>query len=381
LKIVRDYGKCVLILLAVLVGAADIAAQCKEEKSSILSEAALTALVKKDPNSYQTHVQAARFYQEKGFIGQAQDEYKKAIALPNAQPDAFKQLSNLYLRSHDYDLAIKISEDACKKFPDNFGVQLSAGYALHNQQRLDEALICYEKARKIKPNSPDIYVAIADVQLAMNKPKEALASVDKALKLGGDMQMARFEKAKILTSLERYEEAVKEMAVIFEQDPFSQVTTPVYLSCLLKTGRKDIALEVRLCMLSQANGKEMQTDKSAVGALIQQVNESQVSQAIVRAEKRILEPKLKARLHFAMGDVFDRGRLPEKAIEQYQAGLKWDDTFARGYLRLAEDLEYYRHDFTGALKNYEKAKALDPSDKETVMRYGALRSKLGMRSE
>lgn len=345
-----------------------------------LSEAQVEALLQKAPKSYEAHYQAGRLYQEKGFVGQAQEQYKQAINCPNSKPDAYKQLANLYLRSHDYEQAGKVSTAAQAKFPNDYGVLLTQGYVLHNRQHLVEALEAYEKARKVKPAESGIYLAIADVLVSMNKPKQALENINKAITLGAsDNDFAHFEKAKILNILGNYKEAEGEMAPLFEKTPFSPSTNQVYLASLLETGNLEKTLEVRLCMLAKANGNEMQINKSEVGALIAKLSQDKIDKALAKAEKRIAEQALKARLHFAMGDVYDRTKAPQQAISQYQAGLKLDPDFARGYLRLAEDLEYFSHDFSTALKYYKKALELDPKDKETIMRYSALRAKLGHR--
>lgn len=371
-----------LVLAILLFQTPGSFAQGKKDNAPVLSQSQLEALLKKAPKSYEAHYQAGRFYQDKGFVGQAQDEYKQAISCPDAKPEVYKQLANLYLRSHDYEQAGKVSEAARTKFPNDYGVLLTAGYVLHNRQHLAEALSTYEKARSIKPAESDIYLAIADVYSSMNKPKEALVSIDKGMKLGASSSdFAHFERAKILNNLERYSEAASEMAPLFDKDPFNPSTNAAYLAALLKCGKLDTALEVRLCMLAKANGRDMQINKSEVGALITQLSEDKVNKAIAGAEKRISETKLKARLHFAMGDVYDRARSSEAAIKQYEAGLALDSGFARGYLRLAEDLEYYRHDFSGALRNYKKAIELDPKDRETNMRYSSLKSKLGMKGQ
>lgn len=376
------FGKIISVLsvLPILIYSPTRAESASPAEKKVLSQEEIEKLLKNEPHSYRAHLEAGRFYQKKGFVVEAENEYKLAINAPNAGADAYKQLANLLLRSHDYDQAEKISLEAKKKFQTDYSVLLTCGYVLHNCHKLDDALAVYEKARSLKPGESDIYLAIGDVLQAQNKPKEALAMVEKGIKLGAcDKEFAAFEKAKILVALDRFSEAVHEMDPVFEKYPFSSNTNDVYLAALLKCGNLEKALEVRLCLLSKANGRDMQINKSEVGGLCSKLSKNQIDLCIARAEKRIADQKLKARLHFAMGDIYDRAKNSGEAIQQYEAGLKLDPTFARGYLRLAEDQEVFLKDFKSALKNYETAQKLDKADKEINLRLNNLRQKQGIK--
>ena len=73
---------------------------------------------------------------------------------------------------------------------------------------------------------------------------------------------------------------------------------------------------------------------------------------------RITDTKLKARMLFCLGDVFDQLNLPDWGIKSYRAGLAFNPGFARGHLRLGIDLEGYGKDKQGALREYETAAAV-----------------------
>jgi tetratricopeptide (TPR) repeat protein len=116
--------------------------------------------------------------------------------------------------------------------------------------------------------------------------------------------------------------------------------------------------------------------KAAVKDMLAAMTEKDARDTIARAEAAIKEIKLKGRLHFALGDVYDRLAQPQIAINQYQAGLSFDPSLARGYLRLGEDLETYKKDLPGAMKNYQKAFSLDGQDHEIQMRLNGLKAKI-----
>lgn len=340
-------------------------------------------LLKSAPNAYLSHFRAGQLYIKAGSIGQAQEEFQKSIKCKDAQPPGYKELSLLYMRSLDAKQAISVIDEAVKKFPKDYGVLLTAGYVYHNQRQLAEAMGFYQRALAVNSN-PEIYLAIADVLNNMGKPKEALSYLDKAQKAGKmtpeARTLARFERAKTLIALTRFSEAAVELEGNYKEKSDSVSNGKLYISVLEQMNRKEKALEVACVLLASANGKQMEMSKAQVRSYLLTISDTAAGAAIQKAEGLISEKKLKARMHFALGDIYDRLNKFEQAIPQYQAGLKWDDQFARGYLRLAEDLETVRKDYKGALANYEKALKLNAQetvrDQEITLRLDALRKKM-----
>lgn len=338
--------------------------------------AAIERLLKRAPNSYETHLKAGQFYLKEGSIGQAQDEFRIAIKCKNPGPEAFKQLALLNMRSHDYDQSTTVIEQAVKLFPREYGVFLTAGYVMHNQTKLAEALTYYNKAMAIQPTNPEIYLARADLLNAMNKYPEALAALDKAKNLGHLSKQAEallhFVRAKVYINQSRYADAAAELNINYKADPETLSNNKLYLTVLDKLGKKQKELEVALIILSADNGQQMQERKALIGGLIKTLSPSQIEASLKAAENLIKAKQFKARMHFAMGDIMDRQARYKDAIQEYRRGLAINPDFARGYLRLGEDLEMAQNDFAGAMLNYKKALALDKNDKETKMRIKAL---------
>lgn len=340
-------------------------------------------LLKSAPNSYMSHFRAGQLYIKAGSIGQAQEEFQKSIKCKDAQPAGYKELALLYMRSLDAKQAISVIDEAVKKFPKDYGVLLTAGYVYHNQRQLSEALAFYQRALAVNSNA-EIYLAIADVQNNMGKPKEALVSLDKAQKVGKmtaeARTLARFERAKTLIALARFSEAAIELEGNYKEKPASVSNGKLYISVLEQMNKKDKALEVACVLLSSANGKQMEMSKAQVRVYLLSMSDTAAGASIKKAESLIGDKKLKARMHFALGDIYDRLNKFEPAIAQYQAGLKFDDQFARAYLRLGEDLESARKDYKGALANYLKAQTINARetvrDQEISLRLDALRKKM-----
>jgi tetratricopeptide (TPR) repeat protein len=352
------------------------AVQTATSGSTKYSATQIEKLLKTEPKAYSTHLAAGKFYEEKGIVGEAQSEYRTAITCPHPTAEAYKHLAQLLLKSADYAEAEKVARAGLKLFPHEYGMLLTAGYVLHNEHKLGEAASMYEAARAVQPNNAEIYIALADVYSAMNESPKALQYVEKALTLGKPTELILYEQAKILVLLGRFEQALKPLAANFATNPLNFKNNKLYLNVLTSQKRIKEAFIVQLCLLAPANDKEMALAKASLQDMLRALPEKEAQSGIATAEAAIKEKRLKGRLHFALGDVYDRIGQAQNAIGQYQAGLAFDPTLARGYLRLGEDLETFKKDFDGAMKNYQKALSLDAGDKETTMRINQLKAKM-----
>jgi tetratricopeptide (TPR) repeat protein len=113
--------------------------------------------------------------------------------------------------------------------------------------------------------------------------------------------------------------------------------------------------------------------KLMVAYLLMRLPPDAVQRSIRFAELKIGNPKTQAILHFALGDIYDRAHQPDNAMLQYKAGLSLNPDYARGYLRLGEDLEG-KSSLNEALNNYEKAYSLNARDPEIKSRLDKLKA-------
>jgi len=336
----------------------------KAEAQKVTADAVPTAkqveqLLKTQPKTYGAHFAAGRLYESQGFYGPAQDEYRQALSFPPVKPDAYKRLAQLALKSSDYATAEKVAVDGLHLFPKDYGMLLTAGFVLQNQSKLPAAMNMYLRARAARPNDAQICLAIADVLAAQNKPEQALVEIGRFDKLSPPTTLSIYEKAKILLALKRYDQALAELDKNFNQDPANFANNKLYASTLASRGNRNKALEVALCLLANANGKEMEMSKQRLTNLLGPLVDGVPPNVIAKAEERIKDVRVKARMHFALGDVYDRKSQFDLAIKQYQAGLKLDPQFARGHYRLGLDLEKHGKDMNAAKASFKKAHDLN----------------------
>jgi tetratricopeptide (TPR) repeat protein len=366
----------IVCFAVLLIGSTLIKAQAPQSTAGQLPTAKqVEQLLKNQPKTYAAHYAAGQLYESQGFYGQAQDEFRQALSFPPVKPDAYKRLAQLALKSSDYATAEKVASDGLHLFPKDYGMLLTAGYVLHNQNKLPAALNMYQRARAAKPKDAQICLAIADVLAAMNKPEQALREMVRFDKVSQPTTLSIYEKAKILLALKRYDQALAELDKNFNQDPANFANNKLYASTLANQGNRLKALEVALCLLANANGKEMEASKQRVTNLLGPMPEGVPPNVIAKAEGRIKDLRVKARMHFALGDVYDRKSQFDFAIKQYQAGLKLDPQFARGHYRLGLDLEKHSKDFKAASASFKRAHELNSGkDQQIEEKWKVLRS-------
>ena len=85
------------------------------------------------------------------------------------------------------------------------------GLTYYKQERFQLAEIYYRKALAINPSSPILMCHVAVVQHALQKTDRALETLNTAISRAPRNPLCKFERASILHSSERYQEALVEL--------------------------------------------------------------------------------------------------------------------------------------------------------------------------
>jgi FkbM family methyltransferase len=117
--------------------------------------------------------------------------HEMARALPSMQPAAGGSASSTPQQSP----------------PDAAGAEAVAfnlrGNLLRNQNRLDEALMNYERAVALKPDFAEAIINCGNALLVLRRPEEALATFDRALQIRPDYVQALNNRGTVLLTLKR----------------------------------------------------------------------------------------------------------------------------------------------------------------------------------
>jgi adenylate cyclase len=146
---------------------------------------------------------------------------QKAVALDGSLPAAHILLSFVYRwRDRQHERAIAASERAIALDPNNAEGYCGLGFALAFVGRTAEAISALEKAMRLNPQYPVVYVGALGFAYQMaGQYAEGIAAYKRALTRNPDMLFAHTNLAIIYSELNREEEAHAEVAEIQRLSP------------------------------------------------------------------------------------------------------------------------------------------------------------------
>jgi Tfp pilus assembly protein PilF len=113
------------------------------------------------PHRKQVYYNLGMSYLQRGENGAAEENFRKAIILPNPVFDAYLRLAGLAQRQGELDLALSLLEEAKLNFPDRQEIPLELGKLLMLMDRPDEARPYLEQVIVAAPGSPSADTARA----------------------------------------------------------------------------------------------------------------------------------------------------------------------------------------------------------------------------
>jgi len=127
-----------------------------EKRLNILNEMAI-----KYPKEKRVHYKLGEIYLYKKMLDEAIQAYQRSLALDPTYGYALKQLAHTYVNTGNYDRALEILNKYNALFPEDAEPLISMGDLYYYMGKLDEAIIEYEGAIKIKPDFYIAYMKIA----------------------------------------------------------------------------------------------------------------------------------------------------------------------------------------------------------------------------
>jgi tetratricopeptide (TPR) repeat protein len=146
----------------------------------------------------QLHIIFGRAYRETGFLPEAIDEFRRAVALDPHFPRAHYYLGLTYLLK---DGATRL-DDAAAEFkveldsnPEEFFANYYLGVVFVIQRKWDEAIARLEKATRIEPNNPDPYFHLGQAYQSVERHREAIEALRKSIALNPDLSHNDYQVA------------------------------------------------------------------------------------------------------------------------------------------------------------------------------------------
>lgn len=171
----------------------------------------------------QLHVVFGRAYRETGFLPEAIEEFKKAVALDPHFPRAHYYLGLTYLLK---DGAARLN-DAAEEFkieliahPDEFFANYYLGIIYLIERRWELSISFLQKASRAEPNNPDPYFHLGQAYQGVEKHSQAIEVLRKAIDLNPDLghndyqvTTAHYRLGQSLVKIGRTAEGEKELEV------------------------------------------------------------------------------------------------------------------------------------------------------------------------
>lgn len=124
--------------------------------------------------------------------------YQTGLVLNPNSADIYISMGDVFAKTGDNDLAIKHYCDAIKVDESNFEAYSKCAMALWNNDYLEEAIIAYNKALKINPDSAIVYNNIGVIYLdGIGNTEYALECFENAYDIDNDYTMAVFNLARV----------------------------------------------------------------------------------------------------------------------------------------------------------------------------------------
>lgn len=118
-----------------------------------------------------------------------------------------------------YDEAIRLYSELLQAAPENPGLLLNLGLALHSAGRYREAIDKFDGALKLQPNLPQAKFLIGMAYQKLGEPAHAIGPLADALRADPSNQIARFELADALLATGRFRESAPHFQKLTELNP------------------------------------------------------------------------------------------------------------------------------------------------------------------
>lgn len=147
---------------------------------------AYDSILQVDPTNMLTHYYRATALKQSGDIKGAIEEFQIALKLKPDYIPAKKSLFETVKLIQNPDESLMMLDNISKTYPDDAVAQYNFAYALHLQNKTDDALAYYRKAVSIDPGLTDGYLNIATIYKEKNQYAEARAVLQNALSVNPD---------------------------------------------------------------------------------------------------------------------------------------------------------------------------------------------------
>eukprot|EP00899_Mesostigma_viride_P005956 jgi/Mesvir1/15361/Mv06563-RA.1 len=145
--------------------------------------------------------------------------FSRAIQLDSNFAYAHTLCGHEYFANEDFDNSLACYRDAIRIDPRHYNAWYGVGCIYLRQERAEMAEYHFRQALTLNPRSSVLQCYLGMALHALKRNAEALALQDRAIHSDSKNPLAKFEKARVLMSEERYEAALRELEELRELAP------------------------------------------------------------------------------------------------------------------------------------------------------------------
>lgn len=331
----------------------------------------LQLILRDEPNNARAHFITGQVYDFLGYMDLAKNEYAAADKLDPTNADSKLILFQRYLNENNTEAARSLMNYVRKNFPGDPSLVLMDGLLFIKSGRIDLAEEHFERALHTQKNVVGVATTLALFRANQKRYDDAIKLTAMDLKLKPNHVMANLVMGESLLHQKRAAEALPhlERAFRYADEEHKMRAAHGLASALKRTGHDSDALEPALWGMAMSyEDAQLKWAKQRVQVLIKSLPEQVVLNTIDAVDMQMKGTMYQARLHFALGDVYDGLQQYALAEKQYRAGLTLEPKMARAWYRLARDRERMG-DNTAADTLYRKAMLDLPDDREVHEAY------------
>ena len=248
---------------------------------------------------------------------------KSSVSTTVGRKDLLKQLDTLTSEAA-YSKAKEVVDTLVEKYPLDVEVALAAARFYRKANAPQLAMVQYQKLVTLRPNMSEPYIAISQIALTDLEVNRALDYARKAIAIAPNQKEAQIALINALIDADQSKEADRELSRLLKEPDSASDPTINYLAARLNREKGQLAFAMNF--LDKAISlKPDETDW-------------------------LLE---KANLCESLGDFAQTKDVLNKLINI-------DPHSIDGLSKLAQVLEFYFHDFDGAIDKYKKILAINP---------------------
>ncbi|WP_299486893.1 serine/threonine-protein kinase [Acaryochloris sp. IP29b_bin.137] len=290
----------------------------------------------------------------------ATENFEQALELKKDYTEAALKLGETYAEIGKYSEAMTQFDRLIQQQPKTAAAYRERGEISFATGEYQAAIADYNEALKIDPKDTEAYNHRGDTQVEIGQYKEAIADYRQAIRLQPDQPQGYINLATVFFTQGKLEAAVKELDKAIQADDShlsAHVIRGSYRSIL---GDRDGAKRD----WERALERPVRTAKeySSRGYAKSRLDRKQ--DAIADYNQALsINPKL-TRAHTNLGSVFYEQGKTEQARKAFDQALETNPNATNAYLLRGELRAYQsgKSDFEGALKDYDRAIAINPND-------------------